>query len=103
MLSAPPTALNPPPYLPKSSTASPHWKQVIPIDQPETRASVLANFSSWLPWNRVSENGAEPISGQDYMPQKAMSSAEGSLRQLLGPQDNDRSDRKGKGVNREAG
>jgi hypothetical protein len=100
---APPATIAPPPYVPKSTTASPHAKFAMPIDQPETRASVLANFSSWLPWNKASENGDGPVSPQDFMRQKAMSSAEGSLRQLLGPQDNDRSDRKGKGVNREEG
>ncbi|ELR02545.1 hypothetical protein VC83_08853 [Pseudogymnoascus destructans] len=100
---APPETIAPPPYVPKASTATPHTKFAMPIDQPETRASVLANFSSWLPWNKASENSDEPVTPQDFMRQKAMSSAEGSLRQLLGPQDNDRSDRKGKGVNREVG
>ncbi|KFY19193.1 hypothetical protein V493_08088 [Pseudogymnoascus sp. VKM F-4281 (FW-2241)] len=100
---APPATIAPPPYVRKSSTPTPHAKFAMPIDQPETRASVLANFSSWLPWNKASENGDGPVSPQDVMHQKAKSSAEGSLRQLLGPQDTDRSDRKGKGVNREVG
>ncbi|KFY32824.1 hypothetical protein V495_08696 [Pseudogymnoascus sp. VKM F-4514 (FW-929)] len=101
--SAPPATIAPPPYVPKASTATPHAKSAMPIDQPETRASVLANFSSWLPWNKAPENGDGPISPQDFVRQRARSSAEGSLRQLLGPQDTDQSDRKGKGVNREVG
>lgn len=100
---APSATIAPPPYVPKASTATPHAKFAMPIDHPETRASVLANFSSWLPWNKTSENGDRPISPQDFMRQRAMSSAEGSLRHLLGPQDTDRSDHKGKGVNREVG
>jgi hypothetical protein len=83
----------PPMSMPRPRTA-------MPIDHPETRASVLANFSSWLPWHKADEVAAEPITGQTSGRKRAMSVAEGSLKKLL---DAAEVDRKGKGVSREAG
>jgi len=78
----------------------PRSRTPMPIDHPETRASVLGNFSSWLPWHKADEVAAEPAPVQNSGRKRAMSVAEGSLKKLL---DAAEVDRKGKGVSREVG